>query len=327
MNEMTRTYCETFIENRNMAKKVFPMENGMSHLACAAIYASEGKHATVEELKNAKKVLKKEVGAFSNFRGTARPAIISLLATSENAEEVFANALLIYQQLKKTLHGSEYMAYAAIVVARTVKPEQYNNIICRTEQIYNGLKAEHPFLTSREDDAMCVLLALSEKPVEALLAEAESCYQMLKGKIGSKNATWSLACVLTLCDGIAEGKCERTIALYKKLHEMGCKYGKDYELPTLGLLAAGTGNIDEIASDITEIDQWLASRKGFGVWSGVGKKHRLMYAGLLAQGNQSGTDSLQMAAVSGTISAMIAVQAATCAAIAASGAAAASASS
>lgn len=327
MNEKTSAYCEAFIENRDVIKKVFSMERGMSHLACAAIYAAENKRADAAKLQSTKALLKKEVGMFSNFKGTAKPAIISMLAISENADMVLANAITIYEKLKKTLHASEYMAYAAIIVARMAAPEEYENVVRRTEQIYRGLKAEHPFLTSREDDAMCVLMALSEKPVEALLAEAEACYRMLKGQIGSANPTLSLGCVLALCDGVAESKCERTIALYEALREAGCKYGKEYELPTLGILAAGGGSIEELAADIAEIDGWLAEQKGFGMLSGISKKQRLMYAGILANGNLSGADALQMTAVNGTISALIAVQAATCAAIAASTAAAASASS
>lgn len=32
-----------------------------------------------------------------------------------------------------------------------------------------------------------------------------------------------------------------------------------------------------------EIDNWLSKQKGFGVWSGITLKQRLMYAGILAQ--------------------------------------------
>lgn len=75
------------------------------------------KNAGVAKLQSAKALLKKEVGMFSNFKGTAKPAIISMLAISENADQVLADAVLIYNRLKKTLHASEYMACAAIVAS------------------------------------------------------------------------------------------------------------------------------------------------------------------------------------------------------------------
>lgn len=327
MKEQTRVYCEAFIENRDAVKKEFSLENGMAHLACAAVYAAENKRVAETDLKNAKALLKKNVGLFSNFRGTAKMPIISMLAASENPEQVLEDGLKIYGMLKKKLHASEYMAYAAITVARLAEAEQYENIVLRTEKIYKGLKAEHPFLTSKEDDAMCVLMAMSDKADDVLLAETENCYCRLKGQIASSNPTLSLACVLALYDGAAESKCERTIALYEAFREAGCKYGKEYELPTLGVLAMAGGSIEELVADVAEIDKWLAGQKGFGVLGSVNKKQRLMYAGFLAQKEASGAGTMQTTAVNGTISMLIAQQMAMCAVIAASSAAAASAAS
>lgn len=327
MKEQTRAYCEEFIENRDAIKREFSLENGMTYLACAAVYAAENKRVEETDLKKAKALLKKNVGLFSNFRGTAKMPIISMLAVSENPEQVLEDALMIYGMLKKKLHASEYMAYAAITVARLAKAEEYENIVLRTEKIYNGLKAEHPFLTSKEDDAMCVLMAMSDIADDALIAETEKCYRKLKGRIAPANPTLSLACVLALCDGPAESKCQRTIALYEALREAGCKYGKEYELPTLGVLAMAEENAEELVADVVEIDKWLAGQKGFGVLGSVNKKQRLMYAGLLAQKEALGVSAMRTTAVNGTISMLIAQQMAMCAAIAAGSAAAASAAS
>ena len=61
-------------------------------------------------------------------------------------------------------------------------------------------------------------------------------------------------------------------------------------------------------------------------WS-IGRKQRLMYTGMLVQGEYVKAGSLETAAINGTISMIVAQQAAMCAAVAASTAAAASNSS
>lgn len=115
--------------------------------------------------------------------------------------------------------------------------------------------------------------------------------------------------------------------LFDKLKTAGHKYGTNYELATLGVLAMSGGDLDEIAKDMIEVDEWLSEQKGFSVWSSVTRKQRLMYAGMLVQQNYMDKDMMQVAAVGGVVSMVIAQEAAMCAAIAASAAVASSSSS
>ena len=82
----------------------------------------------------------------------------------------------------------------------------------------------------------------------------------------------------------------------------------------------------EIVTEMTDTDDFLAKQKGLGKWS-IGRKQRLMYTGMLVQGEYVKAGSLETAAINGTISMIVAQQAAMCAAVAASTAAAASNSS
>ena len=115
--------------------------------------------------------------------------------------------------------------------------------------------------------------------------------------------------------------------LFEGLKAAGHKYGTDYDLPTLGILAMSGGALDEIIQEIIEIDDWLSQQKGFGFFGAITRKQRLMYAGIVAQRDYLDAETMQTAAINGTISLIVAQQAAMCAAIAASSSAAASASS
>ncbi len=327
MNDQMLKNCTLLLESRDRIKTVFGWDGGLINLACAGIYVSNEKEVDVSVLQQCKGLLKEKVGVFSNFRSTARSPIASMLAVSENPRQTFDNGLLVYQLLKKEFWSSTYLPLTAMVIAQLVEPYQYKAIAARTRRIYDLIKSEHPFLTSGEDSANCALLALSEKSDNELIYEIESCYQQLKPHFFSKNAVLSLSHILALGQGEVEEKCKRTIELFDGLKKAGYKYGTTYELPTLGVLALSDGSNDKMIQDIVEINNWLSHKKGFGFFSSVSTKQRLMYAGIITQREHINMDTMQTTAVNSMVSLIVAQQAAMCAAIAASSAASTSSSS
>lgn len=327
MKEQTRRNCEQLIENRNRVKSVFSWDSGLLNLACAGIFTAKGKAVDELVLKDCKNLLEQKVGIFSNFRSTARSPITAMLATGSNPKQTLENGLLVYQLLKKGFWTSGYLPLTAMIIAQMAQPSRYEEIASRTRTIYNRMKKEHPFLTSGEDSTFCALMALSEKTDDMMIEDAEQCYHNLKPNFSSANAVQSLSHVLALCDGRADTKCEKTMELFEKLKAAGHKYGTNYELSTLGVLAMSGGNSDEIIEEIAEIDDWLSQQKGFGFFSSITRKQRLMYAGIVAQRDYLNEEAMQTAAVNGTISLIAAQEAAIYAAVAASSAAASSATS
>jgi hypothetical protein len=97
------------------------------------------------------------------------------------------------------------------------------------------------------------------------------------------------------------------------------RYGKSYELATLGVLAMLPAEQNDIITDLAEADAFLASQKGYGFW-GLGKSQRLVHAGMIVTAAYLSSNDLAESAVA--ISAQQAAiataqQAAICAAIAA----------
>ncbi len=324
MDEIILRSCQQLIENRDRAKSVFPWQGGLMQLCCAGIYSARNQTLQEDVLKDCVSQIKKRTGLFSNFRGTAYCAIAAMAASSSRPERTLENGFQVYSLLKKEFWGSIYLPLTAMVVAQLAEPYRFDQITARTRRIYDRMKAEHPFLTSGEDSAFCALLALSEQTDDALIENMEQCYRLLKPNFFSGNAVQSLSHVLALCPGSAKEKCDRTMALYHKLSAAGRKYGASYELPTLGVLAASSEDLDEIARRMLEIDDWLSTQKGFGVFSSITRKQRLMYAGILAQESYQNANALETAAIGSTVALVVAQEAAICAAVAASSAAAAS---
>lgn len=317
MNETTLNNCRRLIENRDLVKSVFAWESGLIHLCCAGIYSSKGLVVDKEILKDSKKLIKESVGVFSDFRSIASAPVAAMISASGNPEETLEKSLQVYNLLKKEFWSSTYLPLAAIIIAQKTEPYRYEEIVSRTRRIYNSMKEEHPFLTASEDGTFCALMALSDKSDETLINEMEACYQQLKPNFFSSNAVQSLSHVLALCDGTISEKCTRTMQLFDKLKAAKRRYGTDYELPTLGVLAMSGADLESIVADMIEIDDWLAKQKGLGVWGGVGPKQRLMYAGILAQQDYINENAMQTAAIGSAVALLIAQEAAMCAAIAA----------
>ncbi len=321
MNERTLARCKNLIKNKETMKSAFAWEDGLTHLACAGIFINKEQTANEEMLLQCKDILKRNTGIFSNFKSTAKPMIVAMLAANENPQLLMERGLKVHDLLKEEFMSSVYLPIAAMIIAQYADEARYAELAQRTRRIYKQMRADHPFLTSGEDSTFCALMALLDKPDEVLLGDAEECYKTLKSNFFSSNAVQSLSHVLAMCDGEPKIKCQRTMELFQKLKEAGHKYGTSYELPTLGVLAMADGNQDEIAAEMAEIDQWLSEQKGFGFFSSISAKQRLMYAGMIAQQDYINDKMMQSAAINGVISLIVAQQAAMCAAITASAAA------
>lgn len=325
MNTDILKKCELLMENREVFNRVCAFDGNMTVLACASVFTARSMKADEAHVKACRALLKKNVGIFSDFRGTGMEMIVAQMALADDPEGFLRKSFRIHGLLRKEFWSSSYLPMVAMSIAQLADEDQYEQIVSRTKTLYKRMKQEHPFLTSEEDSPFCALLALSDRSDDELIAETEKCYNDLKGTFRSRNALQSLAHVLTLCEGSAEGKCERTRALYEALKAAGHPYSVEYELPTLGILAVEAEDQRMLVQNMIEADAWLSKQKGFGFFGGISRKQRLMYAGLMCQSDASQT--MQTAAIGSAIGNLIAEQAAMCAVVAATAAAAASSSS
>lgn len=324
MTQSLQDRCEAYIENRDIVKSAFKTESSYMYPICASIITDKGKRADPERMKQCRDILKQQTGAFSNFRGIAKLALIAMMSVDVNPSARLAHAQQVYDHLKSSFISSQYLCVAAMVISDLVDPGYYKPMSEHTRRIYSLLKSKHPFLTGAEDSVFSALLAVSKKTDERIVDETEQCYALLKPHFHSGNAVQSLSHVLALCEGRSEEKCAATVSLYQQLQDRGYRYGTDFELPTLGVLAMVPEQRDVILQELQEVDAYLAKQKGYGVF-GLGKRQRLMHAAMIVTGDHldRSTALLSAAVTHSTLALAAAQQAALCAAIAATTAAAA----
>ena len=319
MKETLEKRCQAFIESRDVLKKTFRMESSYLYPVCANIFCAREVPAEEDTLRRCHELLKSRTGIFSNFRGTARLPVLSLLAASGRPEEKLGMMLDNYRLLKEHFFGSQYLALVAMLLADAPSAAPVGEVVARGRQIYDRMRQEHPFLTSGEDSVFAVLLAQSDKSNEWLIADMEDCYQRLKTRFHSSNDVQAVSHVLALAEGAPIEKAARLIALYDRLRAAGCRYSPYRELSVLAALSTLPLSPEEAEEDLLAADAFLSAQKGYGIWS-VGKKTRLMHAAMLVAGEYAPQPAADAAAMGSTLALIAAQQAAMCAVIAASSA-------
>ncbi len=310
MKDTIKRKCDSLIENWALISKEFMLENGLIKTVAASSFTEKNRPVDGEYLKECRKILRKKQGVFSEFRGNNELIVSARMALSDNPEGYIDDVIEIYKKLQSgKFWDSTYRALAAMIIVDAGKYSEADAIIEKTQEIMNGMKSVHPFLTSDEDTCFAVLLALTEKNVDDILSELEETYQLLKKNFSfHDNAVYSLSQVLTTYGDTAENKANKAMDIFNAFKEAGAKYGKDYELASLGTLVETDADKNELAAEVIEISDYLKGNKGFGMLD-MGKATRLMFGTmLLSQEISSEKYKADASVISGAIARVVAEQ-------------------
>lgn len=280
MKEELKTLVQEYLDNKALAEKVFVWGSGYLPPVCASILMKAGRKFTKEELENARQLIKDNTGIFSDYRGTAMAVMACILAAEPAPESTMMESLEIYNELRKYFSVSEYLPFVSMIIGRLSEHYEYASVCRRAKVIYDDMKKNHPYLTSKDDVSNAVLLAYSQKTDAEIGTELENCYNELKKYFSSSNDVQALSQVLTIGEGNWQDSTARFIRIFDGLKARGYKYGKDSRLPILGALSVISAPEEELIQDVIDICEALKGQKGYGFF-GLGKTDRLMHAAML----------------------------------------------
>ncbi len=312
MKSEVAKHCDLLADNLKALKRPFWLENHLIKVVSAAAYAEKGKLVEVSELKESLKLLRKKQGIFSDFRSYNELVVGTKISFNNNQEEYVDDIIAAYKSMQKgKFFGSSYRALAATIIVDAGKSAEADEIAERTKAILDVMRSKHPFLTSDQDTCFAVLLAMSGKEMDLMMNELEEAYQILKKSFHfHDNAVYSLAQVITTFDGNVEDKCKKTVDIFTALKNAGVKYGKEYELASLGALIDIDLSLDELVSEVKETEKYLKSKSGFKGLQ-MSTRTRLMFASMVLASVYGKNDtSAETAAVQGTVATVIAQEAA-----------------
>ena len=296
--------CTDYIANREAVKKAFRWDNKTLFAVGANIFCANGHNADPEKLKECRKVIRKNTGAFSKFRSKKiRSLLAAMLALGEKPEDRMALANDYYRMLRRRFKGTEYLVLCAFLLTDLENKHLTEETVTRGRELFRRMNRKHRILTDNMDSVFAMLLAFSDKSDDELLEDMEACYQALKVKFSGSGAQ-TAAQVLSVSAGAAEEKAQRVTDLYNALREAGVKYGHANEAAPLAALSLADASVDELVNEIRDADEFLDRQKIYGSKDDE-LARRAMHAVMIVSDQYAGTDRVNVTVMTNTLNMLI----------------------
>lgn len=282
MNEILQNKLDLFVQNAQEIRKEYFLEWDTMKRVCALLYTLHGKTLDKEALRSCYDLIYGKVTPFSYLGGRLALVLAGQLALSENPEQLFAKTMLVYDKMKKLkFYPSDYLAYAAYLVAAQVKEEEYDWVIQRSRAYFDGVKKDHRFLTGEDDYIYMALFGLTDTSVEPTVEKTEELFQQLKPYFDVSGVTQSLSLAFSARDNSSQ-LVERMLQIQEGLRAAGLKLFKDDTANILEILTLVPAEVDELVGTVRECYEYLSVQKGFTGWTEEKFEILLFVSGMVA---------------------------------------------
>jgi len=311
MTNQLQTKLELFVENNNSIKGDFIWHEPMAKRLAALTYALEGKKVDTQAIKDCHRLIKDDVGPFSNFRGNMAVYIAASISLRDNPQQLLADTLYVYKLLKQEgFWSSDYLVVTAYEIAANTESRNFEYIAQRSMEFYREMKANIRFHIGQDDYIFAALLAMSGIDIHEGALKMRHLFSQLKSEfsafIGRSNIV-TLSQLLVL--GGSTNECvEHLLKLNSVLRKRKARLDKSYTLPSLGILGIMAVDKNSFADDLIAARDYLRAQKGFGHWS-VSNHELLLYAVSLIVNVYTGSaDNAMQANVATSITNLIIAQ-------------------
>jgi len=304
MKKELKRKVDLFLQNKKEIKSAFKFESEANCLLGSYLYTDLDKELDIQKLKDAHKIVIDKTNFFSDYRFVSI-ILASKMAMTRNPLKYY-NRVNEYREIlkKKKKFDNLVNIFTSLILCDCEESINADKYIDKEIKIFNLMNDKHPFLTDDEDAPFAMLLALSDKKENRIDKEVEECYKILSKNIKhAKNACQSMACVLSILDTPVKEKTDKIIDIYNKI-KMHKKYVDDsFVLTVLATLIFIDKDNKEIVDDVLEVDKYIGSKKGTGLWP-FGRATRLLFSILLVEstyGDEVYKDTKNSIAVSSII--------------------------
>lgn len=328
MKQQIQSKLSLFASNTEAVKKGFIWQNVLLKRFSALLYAAENRTVDTEAIRESFDIIKENTGIFSAFRGNSKMCVATMLSLAGDRRARLSYTLNVYDKMKQAgFRYSDYLAIAACQIAATAQPSEYQQVVDRAKDFYDGIKKQHFFITGPDDYIYAAMLGLSGINASLGVARIEELYAALKkASIHSGSGLQALSQVFVM-GGKSDEAVSRVLELLDVFRENRIRLDRIYTLPSLGVLALLPASPGEIAAEVLDAYKFLREQKGFGAWSVTKQELLLLTTGLVAFGYLEGEKKgIASSAISTSITSIIIAQQAALAAAAAASAAASSSS-
>ncbi len=271
---------EQFIENRRRIEKIFRMSAPQTDCLCALLLGLDDRDADLDSIRRGKKILKRNTGMFSSFRGLGMAPAAIKIGEYEDGELRLNFAKDNLRKLKAAgFAPTDYLCPAAFLMAKS--HDRADTVAQKAHEHYLEMRHAHRILTGGEDVMFAVLFAMYDADKTALAVKADAAMELLSRRFGRTNAAQMASFAIALSDQPAESLAIETERLYDAVRTAGERNREMLDLPLLAYLASLEVPTKETAELIAELSAYLREKKGFSPMR-IGRSQRLFYAAALA---------------------------------------------
>ena len=301
-----------FAENVDAIRNNFVWQEASAKRMAALVYTLGGKTIDNDAIKEAHRMIKNEVGAFSTFRGNLSIYVAAALSLSDRPEKLLADTLHVYDLLKKQgFWAGDYLVVTAFEIAANAEAPRQGHIVSRTREFYDAMKANHRFHIGQDDYIFAGMLALSDTQPQAGAVKMKRIFERIRSEFSvfiGKGSMLTLAQMMVL-GGSAEACVDNLKSLSRALRVQKIKLDKAYTLASLGVLGLLDVDSAVLAADIADARDYLRRQKGLGHFS-VTTPEILLYTVALVSAAYAGasSDNLVLAGVTTNVTNLIIAQ-------------------
>ena len=192
MNEALTGKLDLFQENLTLFNKEFKNEDSQLRKTGALYYTFNEAKMNPEDIKKSLEIIRGKYKFTSPFRGSIKNILTFKFIDREFNDEYLKRIEEIYTKITVKWKSSEYKALITLLMIEE-KVDNIDQIIERTDALYNDMKANHKGVTSDNDYLMAFLLALLNGDVNSITEEVEKAYAQIKPNIKNSDVVQYLS--------------------------------------------------------------------------------------------------------------------------------------
>lgn len=176
--EIVKEYQEIYKEMRS--KYRWQVGNQQILMMAASFYIVKGTPFVLNKYIDLAEHIKKQSSLFSPMRSHQRFTTAAMLIQRFNQpQEHFETFIQLYDILVKGGFKKGTFTYISALVMMSNEDSFHQTLIQRSLNVHKGMKKHHPFLTSRNDYPLSVLLAQMGEEVDPIMDQVEHFYRKL----------------------------------------------------------------------------------------------------------------------------------------------------
>ncbi|TGB02031.1 DUF4003 family protein [Halobacillus salinus] len=232
-------------------------------MMAASVYVVKNREFDAERYTDLCEYIKQESGAFSYLRSTIRFSVAAWLDTRfDDPREAFQTYNRVYDRMIEKGFKRTTFTYIAALVMLQDDESELDECMDRSLTVYERMRSEHPFITSKDDYPLAVLLAQQEGEIDTLIYRMEEIYSGLNANGFWKGNNLQFISQMLSLDTIhdAETLVNRATHLSDQLKNASLKT-KSMHYPEIGMLTL-TDETDRL-EDIRMIRDQLNGEKKY----------------------------------------------------------------